>query len=122
MLRDKLRSGLRRLTGRPDPSVPPAPAPCCSSPPPSPPAPEEPPAAGSLDAADVQRVIDERIRPALQADGGDIELVEIRGADVHVRLQGACRGCPGASMTLRMGVEALLRDEIAGFGKVVDLG
>lgn len=118
MIRDKLSSGLRRLFGGPASQPSPAPA-RSSAPPPS----AEPPVTDvSLDPAAVERVIDERIRPALRADGGDIELVEVRGADVHVRLQGACRGCPGASMTLRMGVEALLRDELQGFGRVVDLG
>jgi Fe-S cluster biogenesis protein NfuA len=55
----------------------------------------------------------ERIRPNLQADGGDIELVEVSDDGVvKVRLQGACRGCPGAAMTLKMGVERLLREHI----------
>lgn len=60
----------------------------------------------------VAAVIDE-IRPNLQADGGDIELVEV-SADgvVKVRLQGACRGCPGAAMTLRNGVERLLKQRV----------
>jgi Fe-S cluster biogenesis protein NfuA len=124
MIRDKLSSGLRRLLGRPQGPTAPAPSPPRSAPAhSSPQEPESGPAAGgSLDAVLVQRVIQEQVRPALQADGGDIELVEIRGADVHVRLQGACRGCPGASMTLRMGVEALLRDEVPGFGRVMDMG
>jgi Fe-S cluster biogenesis protein NfuA len=46
-----------------------------------------------------------KIRPMLQADGGDIELVDVEEGVVKVRLQGACAGCPGAQMTLRMGVE-----------------
>jgi Fe-S cluster biogenesis protein NfuA len=60
----------------------------------------------------VQAVIDE-IRPDLQADGGDVELVEVTAdGTVRVRLQGACRGCPGAAMTLKMGVERLLKKRI----------
>ena len=53
------------------------------------------------------REVMEEIRPMLQADGGDIELVNVDEATgvVSVRLQGACKGCPGAAMTLRMGVE-----------------
>ena len=53
------------------------------------------------------------IRPMLQADGGDIELVDV-DADgvVKVRLQGACAGCPGAAMTLKMGIEAHLKEKI----------
>jgi len=60
----------------------------------------------------VQAVIDE-IRPNLQADGGDIELVDVTAEGlVRVRLQGACSGCPGAAMTLKMGVERLLKRRI----------
>lgn len=58
------------------------------------------------------------IRPHLQADGGDIELVDVNDEGVvSVRLAGACRGCPGAMMTLKMGVERALKrqvPEIAG--------
>ena len=53
-----------------------------------------------------------KIRPMLQADGGDVELVDIEGGVVKVRLQGACAGCPGAQMTLKMGVERQLKQEI----------
>jgi Fe-S cluster biogenesis protein NfuA len=60
----------------------------------------------------VQAVIDE-IRPRLQADGGDIELVEVtEDGVVRVRLQGACSGCPAAAMTLKAGVERLLRQRV----------
>ena len=53
-----------------------------------------------------------KIRPMLQADGGDVELVDVDDGIVKVRLQGACAGCPGAQMTLKMGVERQLREEI----------
>ncbi|HON10408.1 MAG TPA: NifU family protein [Chitinispirillaceae bacterium] len=60
----------------------------------------------------VEEVIQE-IRPNLQADGGDIELVDVtEDGIVKVKLQGACRGCPGAAMTLKMGVERILRSRI----------
>ena len=59
----------------------------------------------------VQEVIN-TIRPRLQADGGDIELVDVNEGVVKVRLQGACHGCPGAQMTLKLGVERLLREKI----------
>jgi len=59
----------------------------------------------------VQAVID-RIRPSLQADGGDVELVEIDGSVVKVRLQGACAGCPMSQMTLKNGIERLIKQEI----------
>ena len=75
---------------------------------------------GSSFTQDVTAVIDD-IRPALQADGGDIELVKADEATgtVSVRLQGACRGCPGATMTLKMGVERLLKEKVAGVKGVV---
>jgi Fe-S cluster biogenesis protein NfuA len=68
----------------------------------------------------VKEVID-AIRPMLQADGGDIELVgvdESKGV-VKVRLQGACRGCPGAAMTLKMGVERHLKFKVPQVKEVV---
>ncbi|NLX60252.1 MAG: NifU family protein [Phycisphaerae bacterium] len=70
----------------------------------------------------VQAVIDE-IRPYLQADGGDIELVDV-GQDgiVKVRLRGACAGCPGAKMTLQMGVERKLKEVVPGVKQVVNVG
>lgn len=67
----------------------------------------------------VAEVIDS-IRPLLQNDGGDIELVGIdEDHTVRVRLQGACRGCPGAAMTLKMGVERVLREKVPGVKEVV---
>lgn len=56
----------------------------------------------------VEAVLD-RVRPALNADGGDIELVSLEGDEVRVRLTGECAGCPSAEMTLRVGVESALR-------------
>lgn len=53
------------------------------------------------------------VRPSLQADGGDVELVDFTDEGIaRVRLQGACRGCPMAAMTLQMGIERILRSEI----------
>jgi len=60
----------------------------------------------------VEQVLEE-IKPVLQADGGDIELVEVTDDNVvRVRLQGACKGCPGAQMTLSMAVEGRLKEVI----------
>jgi len=53
-----------------------------------------------------------RIRPALQADGGDIELVSVEDNIVKVRLRGACGTCPMSQMTLKNGVEAIIRQHI----------
>ncbi len=58
----------------------------------------------------IQQVINEDIRPALQADGGDIDLVDIEGDKVLVRLKGSCASCPGAHITLQHWVQAKLRD------------
>jgi Fe-S cluster biogenesis protein NfuA len=54
----------------------------------------------------------EKIRPLLQADGGDIELVDVREGKVFVRLLGACGGCPMARMTLTQGVEKVIKEEV----------
>ena len=59
----------------------------------------------------VQAVID-KIRPMLKADGGDVELVAIEGMVVKVSLKGACAGCPMSQMTLKNGIERLLKQEI----------
>ena len=59
------------------------------------------------------------IRPALQADGGDVEFVDFNDEGVVlVRLQGACSGCPSASMTLKMGIERTLKDKVPGVTSV----
>lgn len=60
-----------------------------------------------------------KIRPMLQADGGDVELVEIQDGVVKVRLQGACAGCPMSQMTLRNGIERILKQEIPEIKSVV---
>jgi len=62
-----------------------------------------------------QRVKDviEAIRPSLQSHGGDVELVGIdEDNTVRVRLQGACQGCPGATMTMKMGIERILKEHV----------
>ena len=60
---------------------------------------------------EVEKVLDS-IRPALQADGGDVELIDVDGGVVRVRLTGACNGCPMAAMTLKGGIEAALKERI----------
>ncbi len=67
----------------------------------------------------VQQVIDQ-IRPSLQADGGDVELVDI-SADgvVKVRLTGACHGCPMSQMTLKMGIEKYLKKQVPEVKEVI---
>lgn len=65
----------------------------------------------ALTPENVESVLDE-LRPYLMADGGNVELVEIDGPVVNLRLQGACGSCPSSSMTLKMGIERKLRESI----------
>lgn len=60
-----------------------------------------------------------KIRPALQADGGDVELVGVDDGVVKVALKGACAGCPVATMTLKHGIERVLKEEIPDVKEVV---
>jgi Fe-S cluster biogenesis protein NfuA len=62
----------------------------------------------------VEAVLD-RVRPFMRADGGDIELVGVTGNSADVKLTGMCAGCPSAHMTLYLGVETALREEIPEF-------
>lgn len=62
----------------------------------------------------------ELVRPALQADGGDVELVEVTDDGiVKVRLKGACGSCPMSTMTLKMGIERTLKEKVPGVKEVV---
>jgi len=61
----------------------------------------------------------EKVRPILQMDGGDVELIEVKDNNVYVRLQGACSGCQGAIFTLKMGIERALKNEIPEIDNVV---
>ena len=69
----------------------------------------------------VQKAID-IIRPSLQADGGDVELVDV-SADgvVKVKLTGACRGCPMSQMTLKMGIEKVIKQQVPEIKEVVSV-
>lgn len=72
----------------------------------------------ALDQAQVSKVIDE-IRPSLQFDGGDVELVNIlEDGTVNVRLKGACAHCMGSIMTLKGGIERILKERIPGVKEV----
>jgi Fe-S cluster biogenesis protein NfuA len=74
----------------------------------------------AIERANAEKVV-ERIRPAIQADGGDIEVVGVEGADVYVRLTGRCVGCPSAERTLRDGLELRLKRDVPGFGRVIEV-
>ena len=61
----------------------------------------------------------ENVRPALQADGGDVELVKVtEDGVVQVRLQGACQGCPMATMTVKETIERMLKEQVPGVVEV----
>lgn len=61
-----------------------------------------------------------KIKPSLQAEGGDVELVDVNPEGVvKVRLTGACRGCPMSQMTLKMGIEKMLKKEVEEVKEVV---
>jgi len=65
----------------------------------------------------VQKVI-EQIRPMLQRDGGDVELVDVEDGLVKVRLQGACKGCPMSQMTLKNGIEKFVKQQLPEIDRV----
>jgi len=60
-----------------------------------------------------------KIRPSLKADGGNVELVEVQDGIVKVKLTGACGGCPMSQMTLKMGIERILKKEVPEIKEVV---
>lgn len=71
----------------------------------------------ALTPENVETVLDQ-LRPYLMADGGNVELVELDGPIVKLRLQGACGSCPSSTMTLRMGIERKLRESIPEIAEV----
>ena len=74
----------------------------------------------ALTKNNVEKVLDE-VRPFLLADGGNVEVVELDGPIVKVRLQGACGSCPSSTMTLKMGIERKLREMIPEISDVVQV-
>ncbi|MEW5946003.1 MAG: NifU family protein [bacterium] len=66
---------------------------------------------------EVEKVLEE-IRPNLQRDGGDVELIDYADGVAKLKLKGACHGCPGAQMTLQFGIERMLREKVPGFKAV----
>ncbi|GAB1468716.1 hypothetical protein MASR2M64_14620 [Candidatus Cloacimonadota bacterium] len=69
----------------------------------------------------LESVLD-KIRPAIQADGGDVELINIREDNVvEVRLKGACNGCPMATLTLKAGIERIVKEEIPEVVEVISV-
>jgi len=74
-----------------------------------------------IERQQVETVLD-KIRPAIQADGGDVELINIReDGVVEVRLQGACKGCPMSTLTLKAGIERVIKEELPEVKEVVSV-
>jgi Fe-S cluster biogenesis protein NfuA len=75
----------------------------------------------ALTLESLQAVMDEMVRPALQGDGGDITLIKIEANDVYVKLVGACSTCPSSIMTMKLGVEALLKEEFPSMNQLISV-
>ena len=74
-----------------------------------------------IDKVKLESVLD-KVRPAIQADGGDVELINIREDNVvEVRLKGACNGCPMATLTLKAGIERIVKEEIPEVVEVISV-
>jgi Fe-S cluster biogenesis protein NfuA len=76
------------------------------------------PGENAMDPVRIQAIMD-RLRPFLQADGGDIELLEVTGRKARVRLSGKCAACPSAHLTLHVGVEMAIKEEIPEFEELI---
>ena len=74
-----------------------------------------------IDREKLEAVLD-KVRPSIQADGGDVELINIREDNVvEVRLKGACNGCPMATFTLKAGIERIVKEEIPEVVEVISV-
>ena len=71
-----------------------------------------------LDA--VEKIMDEEIRPALASHGGGAKVVTVKDTKVYIELEGGCRGCMGARMTMKNGIERLLKEKIPEVTEVID--
>ena len=69
----------------------------------------------------VQELFEDMVRPALQSDGGDIDLLKVEDNDVYVRLTGACSTCPSSTVTMKMGIERLLAEEFPQFRHLIQV-
>lgn len=77
----------------------------------------EPDGAGGVDLAQLEQTL-EYIRPAIQMDGGDLVLLGVEGGTVNLQMVGACGGCPLSMMTLKAGIERILKDRVPGVVEV----
>jgi Fe-S cluster biogenesis protein NfuA len=69
----------------------------------------------------VQRLLDEMINPNLAMHGGFVELLDVENNNIYVRMGGGCQGCGAADMTMRMGIERMIREEVPQIGEVLDV-
>jgi len=67
----------------------------------------------------IKKILEEEIKPRLALDGGSVEFVALEDGIVKVKLQGACGSCPGAQMTLKMGIERILQEKIPEIKEVI---
>ena len=74
-----------------------------------------------LTREEVDSALDERIRPAIMMDGGNIEVVEVKENRVYVKLMGACGTCPSSQITLQAGVERLLREKFPEMRELISV-
>lgn len=68
----------------------------------------------------VEKIFEDEINPALAGHGGSSKVVTVKDAKVYVELQGGCRGCPGARMTMKNGIERLLKEKVPAVMEVID--
>ena len=68
----------------------------------------------------VEEILD-RIRPNLRADGGDVQLVDVKDGKVSLKLTGACAGCPMSTITLKNGIERILKEELPEVKEVISV-
>ncbi len=74
-----------------------------------------------MDKKEIKKALD-AIRPGLQADGGDVKLVKVRDdGTVEVSLKGACRGCPMSQLTIKNGIERILKEKVPGVKEVISV-
>jgi len=95
-----------------------APAPAAAA---SPMSPTDDTAGAGFTFEAVQEIMDEMVRPALQGDGGDITLLRIENNDIYVKLVGSCSTCPSSILTMKMGVEALLKEEFPAMNSLIQV-
>ena len=69
----------------------------------------------------VQVILDDMVRPALQGDGGDITLLKVEDNNIYVKLVGSCKSCPSSIMTMKLGVEALLKEEFPAMKELIQV-